>query len=109
MADIAAIQIVKRPTKPFMPTRQFAPVEAQVQRAINRIADSDCPVLIVGEHGAGKRTLAGQIHSQSHQCRSIFTEIQGADLEPEALLSAFSTRGTLYLTEIGILAWTSRN
>jgi DNA-binding NtrC family response regulator len=104
MADIASIQIAKRPTKPFMPTRQFAPIEAQVQRAINRIADSDCPVLIVGEHGSGKRTLAGQIHSQSHQCRSIFTELPSADLEPEVLLSVFSTRGTLYLTEIGDLS-----
>jgi DNA-binding NtrC family response regulator len=104
MSDIATIQIAKRPMKPFVPTRQFAPIEAQVQRAINRIADSDCPVLIAGEHGSGKRTLAAQIHAQSHQSRSIFTELSSADLDAETLLTAFSARGTLYLTEIGDLS-----
>ena len=54
MSDSATIQIVKRQTRPFVPTKPFAPVEAQVQRAISRIADSDCPVLIVGERGVGK-------------------------------------------------------
>jgi two-component system, NtrC family, response regulator AtoC len=104
MSDIAPNQISKRPAKPFVPTRPFAPIEAQVQRAISRVADSDCPVLIAGEHGAGKRSLAIQIHSQSHQSRSIFTELSSADVYADALLSAFSARGTLYLTEIGDLS-----
>jgi DNA-binding NtrC family response regulator len=104
MADTATIQIAKRSMKPCVPTRQFAPIEAQVQRAINRIADSDCPVLLAGEHGCGKRTLAAQIHAQSHQSRSIFSELSSADLDAETLLTAFSARGTLYLTEIGDLS-----
>ncbi len=65
MSDIETIQVVKRQTKPFVPTKPFAPVEAQVQRAISRIADSDCPVLIVGERGVGKRSIASQIHSHN--------------------------------------------
>ncbi len=104
MADIASIQVPKRPTKPFVSTRPFGPLEAQVQRAINRIADSDCPVLIAGEHGAGKRTLAAQIHAQSHHGRNIFSELSSADVDGETLLSALSTKGTLYLTEISDLS-----
>ena len=103
MADSSTIQIAKRQTKAFVPTKHFAPIEAQIQRAIARIADSDCPVLIVGEHGVGKRSIAAQIHSQSHRSRSFFTEISSAEAEPEVLLSAFSTKGTVYLTEIGNL------
>jgi DNA-binding NtrC family response regulator len=98
MASNAPIQSVKRPTKPF------APIEAQIQRAIARIAESDCPILIVGEHGVGKRSIAAQIHAQSHRSRSTFTEIQCANADAEAVQSAFSTKGTVYLAEIGDLS-----
>jgi two-component system response regulator AtoC len=78
-------------------------VEAQIQRAIARIADSDCPVLIMGEHGVGKRSIARQIHAQSHRAKGAYTEIQSADADPETLLSALATKGTVYLAEIGDL------
>ena len=100
MAASATIHSVKRQTKPFAP---IAPIEAQIQRAIARIAESDCPVLIVGEHGVGKRSVAAQIHAQSHRSRGVYTEICGADADAQALLSAFSTKGTVYLSEIGDL------
>ncbi|MGD0628252.1 MAG: sigma 54-interacting transcriptional regulator [Terracidiphilus sp.] len=103
MAGSATIHSVKRQTKPFVSTKPFAPVEAQTQRAISRIAESDCPVLIVGEHGVGKRSIAGQIHAQSHRARNLYTEIHSADADAQALISAFSTRGTVYLAEIGDL------
>ena len=98
MASIATIQSVKRQTKPF------APIEAQIQRAIARIAESDCPVLIVGEHGVGKRSIATQIHAQAHRPRTIYTEIQSAEADAQAILAAFSTTGTVYLSEIGDLS-----
>ena len=98
MTASATIQGVKGQAKPF------APIEAQVQRAIARIAVSDCPVLIVGEHGVGKRTIAAQIHAQSHRSRSSFTEIQSAHADAQAILAAFSTKGTVYLAEIGDLS-----
>jgi two-component system, NtrC family, response regulator AtoC len=103
MADSATIQFAKRQTKPFVHTRLFAPIEAQIQRAIARIADSDCPVLIVGEHGVGKRSIASQIHAQSHRSRGSYMELRSADVDAEAILAAFSTKGTIYLTEIGDL------
>jgi len=98
MAGSVTIQTAKRQAKPF------APIEAQIQRAIARIAESDCPVLIVGEHGVGKRSIAAQIHAQSHQPRSIYTVIDCASADAQTLLSAFSTKGTVYLTEIGDLS-----
>jgi two-component system, NtrC family, response regulator AtoC len=98
MAGSATVQLPKRPTKPT------GPIEVQIQRAIARIADSDCPVLIVGEHGVGKRSIAAQIHSQSHRSRSAYTEIESADADIPTLLTAFSTKGTVYLMEIGDLS-----
>ena len=78
-------------------------IEAQVQRAIDRIAESDCPVLIVGESGSGKRSIAGQIHAQSHRSRSPFTEIHSDTADAETILQAFAGKGTIYLVEIGDL------
>jgi two-component system response regulator AtoC len=98
MAESAAIQSVKRHT------RLFAPVEAQIQRAISRVSESDCPILIAGERGVGKRSVAVQIHAQSHRSRGVFSEIQCADADAEAILGAFSSRGTIYLAEIGDLS-----
>jgi DNA-binding NtrC family response regulator len=98
MATGTTIPNVRRQAK------QFAPIEAQIQRAIARIADSDCPVLIMGEHGVGKRSIAAQIHSQSHRSRSAYTEIHSAEADVEALQLAFSTKGTVYLSEVGDLS-----
>src|ERR1039457_2619548 len=104
MAGITTTQSPKRQGKPFVSERQFAPIEGQIQRAISPIAESDCPVLIVGEHGVGKRTIAAQIHVQSHRSRSSFTEIPGTASDAQNILSAFSTKGTVYLTEIASLS-----
>jgi len=98
MATSATIQSVKRQTKPV------APIEAQIQRAITRIAESDCPILIAGEHGVGKRSVAAQIHAMSHRSRSIYTELDSSDADAQAILSAFSTKGTVFLSEIGDLS-----
>ncbi len=104
MVESTVIQSTRRQTKPFAPARQFAPIEGQIQRAITRIAESDCPVLIVGEHGVGKRSIAAQIHAQSHRSRSNYAEIPSADADAQTILAAFSTKGTVYLTEIGDLS-----
>ena len=74
--------------------------ETRIQRAIARIAESDCPVLILGEHGAGKRFVAAQIHAQSHLSRSAFLEIRCFNADASTLQAAVSTHGTVYLAEI---------
>jgi DNA-binding NtrC family response regulator len=94
MATIATIQNAKRQVKPI------PPIEARVQRAITRIAETDCPVLILGEHGAGKRSIAMQIHAQSNLSRSPFSEIRCCDTDAQALAAALSASGTVYLVEI---------
>src|SRR5258708_15031255 len=98
MAGSSTIQLAKRPMK------SPGTIEVQIQRAIARIADSDCPVLIVGEHGVGKRSIAAQIHTQSHRSRSAYIEIPSADADAQALQAAFSTKATVYLTEVGDLS-----
>jgi two-component system response regulator AtoC len=99
----STIPNVKRQAKPSAPARHFAPIEGQIQRAIARIAESDCPVLIVGEHGVGKRSIAKQIHAQSHRSKGFYNEIQSVDADAHTLLTAFATKGTVYLAEIGDL------
>lgn len=98
MAGSVTITSAKRQNRPI------APIEAQIQRAVARIAESDCPVLIVGEHGVGKRSIAAQIHAQSRRSRSSYTEIHSADVDAQAILSAFSIAGTVYLAEVGELS-----
>jgi len=94
MATIAMIQNGKRQAKPA------PPAETRIQRAVDRIAESDCPVLILGEHGAGKRSVAAQIHAQSNLSRSAFQEIHCSEANATSLRSALSTKGTTYLVEI---------
>jgi two-component system, NtrC family, response regulator AtoC len=79
-------------------------IDAQMQSAIACIAESDCPVLIVGERGVGKRSIAAQIHAQSHRSRRPFLEIHSADADDQTVLSAFSAKGTIYMAEIGELS-----
>ncbi len=97
MASSATTQPAKRPIK----ASGF--VELQVQKAVARIADSDCPVLIVGEPGAGKRSVAAQIHAQSHRPRAAMIEIPAAEATGQALAEVIGARETVYLTEIGDL------
>jgi len=74
--------------------------ETRAQNAITRIAETDCPVLILGERGAGKRFVAAQIHAQSHLSRNAFQEIRCFDADAQALQATLSTPGTVYLSEI---------
>jgi DNA-binding NtrC family response regulator len=104
MAGTGTVQGVKRHAKPLLSAKPLAPIEAQIQRAIARIAESDCPVLIVGEHGVGKRSIAAQIHVQSRRSRGAFVEIRSAEADAETILSALSANETVYLKEIGDLS-----
>jgi len=97
MAGSGTIQGVKRRTKPC------TYIEPRVQRVLAQIADTDFPLLLAGEKGVGKRTVALQVHGQSHRSRGVFTEIQGADCTEQSILSALSCRGTVYLAEVGDL------
>lgn len=82
----------------------FLPVAGRNQQAIARIAESDCPVLIAGEHGVGKRHLAAQIHARSRRSRFACTVIDSAAATVEAAAAALATKGTVYFSEIADLS-----
>jgi len=94
MASMAIIQNAKQQAKPNLS------IEARMRRAIARIAESECPILISGEHGVGKRTVAAQIHAQSSQSRGPFKEIPCSETNSQDLLAALSSHGTVFLVEI---------
>ena len=84
-------------TSPLIPSEQ-------VRLAMAHIAKSDCPVLILGEHGVGKRSVARQLHEQSFRRQEPYREVCCADLHEESLLSSLQTNGTLHLHEIAELS-----
>ena len=98
MAKTATLHAIESPARPP------ASIEARIQTAISRIAQSDCPVLVVGEYGVGKRSVAEQIHAQSNRGRRTFEEIQCSDTNEQELSSALSNQGTVYLAEVGDLS-----
>lgn len=79
-------------------------IEARIQTAISRIAQSDCPILIVGEPGVGKRTVAEQVHSQSNRPRRDFQKVDCGETDATELFTALSGNGTVYLAEVGNLS-----
>jgi two-component system, NtrC family, response regulator AtoC len=98
MSGATTVPRAKRQTKPFVS------LEAQTQRVIARIADSDCPVLIAGEHGVGKRSVAESIHAQSRRARAAFTEIDCAETTPQEIRAALASTGSVFFSEVGNLS-----
>jgi hypothetical protein len=94
MASTVEIQGIHRQARPI------PLMEARMQRAIARIAETDCPVLIVGEHGSGKRSIAELIHARSSRSRGAFKEIRCGETSAAALAADLSTEGTVYLAEV---------
>jgi two-component system response regulator AtoC len=94
----------------------------RVWELVHRIADTDVPVLLVGESGVGKDVVARRIHATSHRAGRPFVKINCAALPAELLESelfghekgAFTGahaekpgkfelahQGTIFLDEIG--------
>ena len=93
-----------------------------VYRVIDRVADTQCTILITGESGTGKELVAKAVHKQSQRANKPFVAINCGAI-PEALLEselfghargaftgahankvgriALAEGGTLFLDEIG--------
>lgn len=97
MAGSATIQSAEHKPIPIVP------MEPRLASAIARIADCDCPVLIVGERGVGKQTVALIIHEQSQRSRWEFKRIRCGEVDEPTLLAALLGKGTLYLSEVAEL------
>jgi len=94
----------------------------QVWALVHRVADTDVPVLLIGESGVGKDVVARRVHAASHRSARPFVKINCAALPGELLESelfghekgAFTGahaekpgkfelahQGTIFLDEIG--------
>jgi PAS domain S-box-containing protein len=83
-----------------MPTER--PALRRLADQVRLLADLDAPVLLLGEPGVGKQTLAHRLHVQSRRCERAFAFLDCARLPPtalEAVLSADAALGTVYLRE----------
>jgi DNA-binding NtrC family response regulator len=101
-----------------------APSMQPVLHLLERVADSDANVLILGEHGTGKEVIARWIHQASARAARAFVAVDAGGLSPSlfeselfghtrgAFTDAKSDRmgcfeladgGTLFLDEIGNL------
>lgn len=78
-------------------------LEPQLTSAITRVAQSDFPVLIVGEQGVGKQTVAAAIHAHSERSRWDFRTVRCSEADEPTLLATLSGKGTLYLIEVADL------
>jgi DNA-binding NtrC family response regulator len=97
MSGSATAQRARRQIRPLVS------IGAQTLELIARIADSHCPVLIAGERGVGKRTVAKEIHAQSHRSRAPFIEINCSGTTVQGIRSAVSGSATVYFAEVGNL------
>ena len=79
------------------------PMADQARRLLMCIAESDLPVLLIGEPGVGKRTTAIEIHGQSHRSRQPFREFSCAELDADKIHSICERNGTTYLADVGEL------
>jgi two-component system response regulator AtoC len=86
------------------PAAGTSPLPEHARRTLIRIAESDFPVLLVGERGVGKRTTAMEIHAQSGRSRQPFREFSCPELDSHAIQSISEGNGTVYMAEVGGLS-----
>ena len=84
-----------------------------VEHATAELAPTEIPIILRGESGSGKRTLARRIHECSARRRAEFVALACGGLTPQDFVpgenSLLSRNGTLYLEEIADLSPESQN
>ena len=91
----------------------ISPSIKAVERIIQELADSDVPVLLLAEPGAGKKATAERIHQLSDRRGEAFCSLPSSDLIPSSFTngdshSNFIGGGTVYLEEIAGLSLESQ-
>lgn len=103
--DFAVAKSVEEPSPEGLFIEAASPSMRAVEAVIRELAHSSVPVLLLGEKGTGKRTIALRIHQNSggkkgqfyaRDCRSLAAE--------ELAASSFPDVGMLYLDEVAELS-----
>jgi len=77
-----------------------SPSMRAVEEVIRELSHSSVPVLLIGEKGTGKRTMAERIHVAAGRQESQFCSESSERLIPERLNELAASPVTLYLEEI---------
>ena len=80
-----------------------------VEAIIRELAQSEVPVLLLAERGAGKHATAKRIHKMSHRCDEPFRTLSCSRLAPEDLSRSLAGEngsfcGTIFLEEFAELS-----
>jgi len=78
----------------------LSPSMKVVEGVVGELARSRVPVLLIGERGTGKRTIAQRIHATSGGLPEHFQIKRSSALTPEGLGTVVSSSSTVYLDEI---------
>jgi DNA-binding NtrC family response regulator len=89
---------------PNVPLLETSPSMRAVVTVIRELGHNSVPVLLIGEHGTGKQSIAEQIHQNSSGLDEAFQVKSCRELTPESLASSPNpSKSTLYLDEVGDL------
>lgn len=104
------------PMRAPQPFHGVSNVVRSLEKSARKLADSDSPVLILGEQGTGKKVLARWLHENGPRSGGAFVDVPCAGLFGETLerelfgqeaagtgLLDLANRGTLFLDEIADL------
>lgn len=85
-----------------------SPSMRHVEAIIRELAQSEVPVLVLAETGAGKQAAARRIHDISRRSDQPFCWLRSSRLTPQALdlqsQNGEAVRGTIYLEEVADLS-----
>ena len=88
----------------------ISPSMRAVEAVIRELALSEVPVLLLGELGAGKHSIAQRIHEMSRRSTQPFRAVSCATLQPEQLatpsagVETLLSQGTVFLDELADLS-----
>lgn len=89
---------------PNVPLLETSPSMRAVVTVIRELGHNSVPVLLIGEHGTGKQSIAQRIHQNSSGLDEAFQVKSCREVTPESLASSPSpSKSTLYLDEVGDL------
>ena len=102
--DFAVPKSADDPGPEWLFIEAVSPSMRAVEAVIRELAHSSVPVLLLGEPGAGKRTIARRIHQNAGGTKGQFHIKNCRTLAPHELTLDSSSSCTLYFDEVGELS-----